>query len=54
MDCEGEGHIKGDARVDHLVTSISLQIASVQLLNVEKILQPMNLTRLEVILYVNS
>jgi len=54
MDCEGEGHIKGDVRVDHLVTYISLQMASVQLLNVDKILQPINLTRLKVLIYMRT
>jgi len=51
MDCEGEGHIKGDVRIDQLVTYISLKLASVQLLNIDKILQPMNLTRLKVLIY---
>jgi len=54
MDCEGEGHLKGDVQVDNVITYISLQMASVQLLNVDKLLQPINLTRLEVYLYKNS
>jgi len=48
MDCEGDGHLKGDVRVDNLVTYISLQMASVQLLNIDKLLQPINLQRLKV------
>jgi len=48
MDCEGEGHIEGDVRIDHLVTFVSLQIASVQLFNIEKLLKPIDLERLKV------
>ncbi|KAF6033176.1 hypothetical protein EB796_008513 [Bugula neritina] len=36
MDCEGEDHLSGNTNVDNLVTFISLQISSVQLINVEK------------------
>jgi len=46
--------MEGDVRVDHLVTYISLQMASVQLLNIDKILQPMNLTRLKVLIYMRE
>jgi len=54
MDCEGEGHMEGDVRIDHLVTYISLQISSVQLLNIDKLLQPLNLTRLKVLIYMGE
>jgi len=48
MDCEGEGHLSGDSRVDNLITFISLQITSVQLINVDKNIHPIDLTRLKV------
>jgi len=48
MDCEGENDMSGDANVDNLVTFISLQIASVQLINVEKQIGLSDLTRLNV------
>jgi len=48
MDCEGEDHLSGDANVDNLVTFISLQIASVQLINVDKQIGSSDLTRLNV------
>jgi len=54
MDCEGDSHMEGDVRVDHLVTYISLQISSVQLFNIDKLLQPMNLTRLKVLIYMRE
>jgi len=46
--------MEGDVRVDHLVTYISLQISSVQLFNIDKLLQPMNLTRLKVLIYMRE
>jgi len=48
MDCEGENHLYGDARVDNLITFISLQIVSVQLINVDKQIGSSDLARLNV------